>query len=95
MTTQHWRGFILCQLLGLGLLASWLFPATRSLDTMGGESEERRLFYVAVTRAKDRLYFCQPRFRRTRDGGIIGYMPSRFIKEIPAALLEHEHPSRW
>ncbi|MEZ5435814.1 MAG: phosphatase PAP2 family protein [Pseudomonadales bacterium] len=31
MTTQHWRGFILCQLLGLGLLASWLFPATRSL----------------------------------------------------------------
>lgn len=75
--------------------ADGLFPAVRSLDTVGGESEERRLFYVAVTRAKDRLYFCQPRLRRTRDGGVIGYMPSRFLKEIPAALLEHEHPSRW
>lgn len=72
-----------------------LFPASRSLDTIGGESEERRLFYVAVTRAKDRLYLCQPRYRRARDGGIISYIPSRFLKEIPSALMDHEQPSRW
>ena len=72
--------------------AEGLFPASRSLDSPAGESEERRLFYVAVTRAKDRLYLCQPRYRRTRDGGIMSYLPSRFLREIPASLLDHEQP---
>ncbi|MEZ5539102.1 MAG: phosphatase PAP2 family protein [Pseudomonadales bacterium] len=42
MTTQHWRGFIVCQLLGLGLLASWLFPATRVL----WDAIDKTVFYT-------------------------------------------------
>jgi DNA helicase-2/ATP-dependent DNA helicase PcrA len=72
-----------------------LFPAARSLESAGGEAEERRLFYVAVTRAKDRLYLCHPRWRRTRDGGVISYLPSRFLREIPAALMDHEKADAW
>lgn len=73
-------------------VAEGMFPASRSLDSPAGESEERRLFYVAVTRAKDVLFLCQPRFRRARDGGIMSYLPSRFLREIPGTLLEHEQP---
>lgn len=42
MTATHWRGFIVCQLLGLGLLASWLFPATRSL----WDAVDKSVFYA-------------------------------------------------
>lgn len=42
MTPTHWRGFIICQLLGLGLLASWLFPATRNL----WDAVDKSVFYA-------------------------------------------------
>jgi DNA helicase-2/ATP-dependent DNA helicase PcrA len=65
-----------------------LFPSSRSLqDSFGGEEEERRLFYVAVTRAKDELDLCVPEIRRTRDGGIFYCAPSRFIKDMPRRLV--------
>jgi DNA helicase-2/ATP-dependent DNA helicase PcrA len=65
-----------------------LFPSSRSLqDAFGGEEEERRLFYVAVTRAKDELDLCVPEIRRTRDGGVFYCAPSRFIKDVPRKLI--------
>ncbi len=65
-----------------------MFPSSRSLNEEGeGESEERRLFYVMVTRAKDELYLCYPEVRRTRDGGVIVNEPSRFLTELPGELL--------
>lgn len=72
--------------------ADGMFPSKRSMDDMdgGGESEERRLFYVAVTRAKDRLILGMPTMRRQRDGGMIYYAPSRFVSELGSGLLEEE-----
>ena len=66
-----------------------MFPSKKTVEEQG-DSEERRLFYVALTRAEDHLYLCAPMVRRQRDGGIIFLDPSRFIEEIPDALLEEE-----
>ncbi len=64
-------------------LCDGMFPLSRSLDNLEGEEEERRLFYVAVTRAKDELYLAYPVFRMT--GGDSGgfQRPSRFLAELP------------
>jgi DNA helicase-2/ATP-dependent DNA helicase PcrA len=64
-----------------------MFPSSRSLAEQG-EGEERRLFYVAVTRARDHLVLCMPSQRTTRDGGAMPCLPSRFINELPAGLLK-------
>ena len=69
-------------------LADGMFPAARSLEEAANEAEERRLFYVAVTRAKDYLWLCVPRLRKARDGGAMFCAPSRFIDEIDPALLQ-------
>jgi DNA helicase-2/ATP-dependent DNA helicase PcrA len=44
--------------------------------------EERRLFYVAVTRAKDQLYLSSPAHDYTRSSGALTLTPSRFFREI-------------
>ena len=67
-----------------------LFPSSKSVEQIGGESEERRLFYVAITRAEDRLFLCAPQVRRKHDGGVIFYEPSQFIREIPSHLLKQD-----
>jgi DNA helicase-2/ATP-dependent DNA helicase PcrA len=69
-------------------LADGMFPSSRSLETLEAVEEERRLFYVAVTRAKDELYLSYPAYW---PGGSMDNQiqrPSRFLKEIPANLLE-------
>jgi DNA helicase-2/ATP-dependent DNA helicase PcrA len=65
-------------------LAEGRFPSIRSLAESGGEGEEeeRRLFYVAVTRARDELYLCYPRFAADRGGREMIQRPSRFISEL-------------
>jgi DNA helicase-2/ATP-dependent DNA helicase PcrA len=65
-------------------LAEGRFPSLRSLAESGGdgEEEERRLFYVAVTRARDELYLCYPRFAAERGGRAVIQRPSRFISEL-------------
>ena len=66
-----------------------MFPSSRSInESPDGEAEERRLFYVAVTRAKDELCICSPEVRRMQDGGVMYCLPSRFVEEIPSELLE-------
>lgn len=64
-------------------LCDGMFPLARSLENRDGEEEERRLFYVAVTRAKDELFLTYPLFRQT--GGDAGgfQRPSRFVGELP------------
>lgn len=71
-------------------LVDTVFPSSKSLDD-GNIDEERRLFYVAVTRAKDRLYLCVPRSMKRPDGGMQPMEESRFVREIPPELYnEHE-----
>jgi DNA helicase-2/ATP-dependent DNA helicase PcrA len=53
-----------------------------------GEEEERRLFYVAVTRAKQELYLVYPVMARDRGGMDILMEPSRFIRELPGETFE-------
>jgi len=70
-------------------MSEGMFPSARSMEeSTSGEAEERRLFYVAVTRAKDELCMCVPEVRRTRDGGVMYYTTSRFIEEIPRELIK-------
>ncbi len=64
-----------------------MFPSAKAADEEGRMDEERRLFYVAVTRAKDRLHLFSPQIRKTPDGGIFPVEPSIFMKEIPTELL--------
>ena len=71
-------------------LVDTIFPSARSVED-GNIDEERRLFYVAVTRAKDRLYLSVPRSKKTSDGGMCPVDPSQFVREIPPEMYnEHE-----
>lgn len=72
-------------------LADGMFPSARSINDADGDSEERRLFYVAATRAKDDLFLCVPALRRSRDGGVQFYPPSRFVTELPPSLVREEN----
>ncbi len=69
-----------------------MFPSTRSMAAEADDSEERRLFYVAVTRAREQLHIMTPRLRFLHDGGCIECAPSRFVKEIPESLFSREAP---
>jgi DNA helicase-2/ATP-dependent DNA helicase PcrA len=74
------------------MLCDGMFPSARSMETDEGEEEERRLFYVAITRAKNELYLCYPLIRASfsNSGGDGMQQPSRFLSEIPGSLL-----NRW
>jgi DNA helicase-2/ATP-dependent DNA helicase PcrA len=64
------------------------FPDGRALKEEGGEEEERRLFYVASTRAKDRLYLVFPVLADERTLRGVIQKPSRFIKELDRDTYE-------
>jgi DNA helicase-2/ATP-dependent DNA helicase PcrA len=75
-------------------LTDGMFPSTRSLETREAIEEERRLFYVAVTRARDELYLTYPLMRLNAGYGEMFQRPSRFLKEIPTDLVEDWQISR-
>jgi len=69
------------------MLCDGMFPAARSVETLEGEEEERRLFYVAVTRACDELYLTYPLTRATASFDDRWQEPSRFITNFPRGLV--------
>ena len=78
------------------MLCEGLFPSARSLETVEGEEEERRLMYVAITRAKNELYLTYPLIRaRFDDGGGSFQQPSRFLQEISPELLDEWNLRRY
>jgi len=74
-------------------LEEGLFPHSRALDTDADLEEERRLCYVGMTRAKRELYLVRAGWRRAGGGGGNGETePSRFLLEVPEALVERLGP---
>ena len=70
-------------------LEEGLFPLSRAMESQQELEEERRLMYVGMTRAKDKLYLSRAYWRR-RWGSGMGTLPSRFLEEIPPELIEVE-----
>lgn len=70
------------------MLCEGLFPSERSSEKLEGLEEERRLMYVAITRARNELYLSYPLIRTMPGGGSERQLPSRFLEEIPTELVE-------
>jgi DNA helicase-2/ATP-dependent DNA helicase PcrA len=96
MTTMHGAKGLEYQVVFIAGLEEGLMPHARSIEgratDVGGKlandvEEERRLFYVSITRAKDRLYLCRAKQRALR-GKIAIRTPSRFLSDIADTLLE-------
>jgi DNA helicase-2/ATP-dependent DNA helicase PcrA len=71
-----------------------LLPYARALDDERELEEERRLTYVGMTRAKDRLYLVHARHRSAWGSGGVEVEPSRFLADLPEDLLEVESGRR-
>ena len=68
-------------------LADGQFPGRRSIEA-GDVEEERRLFYVAVTRARNELYLCYPKIASRPGPGGMMLTPSRFLQELSPSLYQ-------
>ena len=86
LSTVHQAKGLEWRVVFLVWLAEGRFPSARAEDI----EEERRLFYVACTRAKDELYLCYPMVARDRYRVDIITEPSRFVSELPDAAYQ-----RW
>src|SRR6266550_1971742 len=74
-------------------LEDGLFPLAQSFDDPPKLEEERRLFYVGITRAEEKLYLSHTEMRR-RNGELLPSIKSRFLREIAAANLEERKTLR-
>ncbi|MBL4575571.1 MAG: ATP-dependent helicase [Opitutaceae bacterium] len=86
LTTVHQAKGLEFDIVSIIGLADGLFPLRRTIEE-GDIEEERRLFYVAVTRARDELYLLYPRVN-TKGGPVMSLSPSRFIQELPTDAYE-------
>ncbi len=73
-------------------LEDGLFPLRRALESAEDTEEERRLAYVALTRAQDRVYLMWARSRR-RGGQLMPGMPSRFLDGLPPVVVRERRTS--
>jgi DNA helicase-2/ATP-dependent DNA helicase PcrA len=87
MTAHTAKGLEFPEVLVVGL-EEGVFPHQRSIDDDAAVEEERRLCYVAVTRAMRRLHLCRVRWRRL-SGQQLGGVPSRFLGDLPAEVIDH------
>ncbi len=71
-----------------------LFPSSRSLTTQEQLEEERRLFYVGITRAKNRLLLTHSRYRQTY-GQMEQQIGSRFLDEVPVSSCKAAQAQQW
>jgi len=88
LTTIHQAKGLEFDVVFVIMLCDGLFPSERSMLTDEGEEEERRLFYVAITRAKNELYLSYPLMRGSfGEASETHQKPSRFLSEIPRELV--------
>lgn len=69
-------------------LADGMFPSSRSIEDPRALEEERRLFYVGVTRCMDELYLTYPEMRLGAGYDQTFHSASRFLREVPESLFE-------
>lgn len=86
LTLHAAKGLEFPQVFIVGLDEHYL-PHSRSRDDEEALAEERRLFYVGITRAEDRLYLVRALRRRSPYGSYENMLPSRFLSDIPEALM--------
>ncbi len=91
LMTLHSAKGLEFQLVFLAGLEEGLFPSGRSLEEEGRLEEERRLAYVGITRARQQLVLSHAETRRLHGQDHYA-MPSRFLREIPGALLHEVRP---
>lgn len=97
LSTIHQAKGLEWQIVFMIWCAEGMLPLAKALSDEDGEEEERRLFYVASTRAKDQLYFCYPLIDYSRGMGHQIISPSRFIREIsPSSRYDKNRPyDQW
>ncbi|HTG45955.1 MAG TPA: UvrD-helicase domain-containing protein [Verrucomicrobiae bacterium] len=89
LTTIHQAKGLEFEVVFLIMLCDGLFPSGRSLEDNDNLEEERRLFYVGITRAKKQLYLSYPMIRMAQGySGDFMQQKSRFLSELPIELLE-------
>jgi DNA helicase-2/ATP-dependent DNA helicase PcrA len=90
LSTVHQAKGLEWKVVFLVWLTQGMFPNMRAVEESGEEGleEERRLFYVAVTRAREQLHLLFPRFWPKSYAGDPWQQPSQFLEEIPAGALD-------
>jgi DNA helicase-2/ATP-dependent DNA helicase PcrA len=91
MMTLHSAKGLEFPLVFLAGLEEGVFPSSRSIEEPGRLAEERRLAYVGITRAQQKLILSYAEVRRIHGQDNYG-TPSRFLREIPAALVHEVRP---
>ena len=76
------------------MFSEGMFPSAKATEE-GRLDEERRLFYVAVTRARNQLAVFTPEWRKSYDGGIYMSKPSRFVTEVPSSCFQMRYGLRY
>lgn len=93
MMTMHNAKGLEFPLVVVSGLEDGLFPLARAAEDPQQLEEERRLFYVGITRAEQKLYLTCAEQRR-RNGELMFSMPSRFLRTISASLAERQKSAR-
>jgi len=88
MMTLHAAKGLEFKIVLLSGLDEGILPSSRSLNAPDALEEERRLFYVGITRAQEYLLMFCANFRNT-FGQIVDQVPSRFVSEMPSGLVMH------
>ena len=95
MMTLHTAKGLEWPVVALTGMEQGLFPLARAEEMPDGLEEERRLCYVGLTRAKDKLYLSWARARR-RGGELRPGIPSRFLRDLPPGIIdERRTTSLW
>jgi len=87
LTLHAAKGLEFPQVIIIGLDEHYL-PHSRSMDDPEALAEERRLLYVGMTRAEDRLYLTRATRRRNPYGSYETMLPSRFLTNLPDRLIK-------